>query len=107
MANCPHMVEWLNNGSMDDSQLGHFFGVRKDLGGELNSSVAYRLNKGLMSVSSPTTLLTRSQSLSFWGRLRHCQRGGGLQRHLLDSHQRCQRESLSKLQAASGVSPER
>eukprot|EP00959_Pyramimonas_sp_CCMP1952_P433098 9069166-Pyramimonas_sp.AAC.1 len=39
---------------MDDSQLWHFFGVRKDLGGELNIPVVEWLNKGLMSVSNPT-----------------------------------------------------
>ena len=48
------MVEWLNKGLMDNSQLWHFFGVRKYLGGELtNSPVAELLNKGLMSVRSP------------------------------------------------------
>eukprot|EP00959_Pyramimonas_sp_CCMP1952_P398471 8349420-Pyramimonas_sp.AAC.1 len=40
---------------MDHSQLWCFFGVRKDLGGELNSPVVERLNKGLMSV--PRALL--------------------------------------------------
>eukprot|EP00959_Pyramimonas_sp_CCMP1952_P183216 3830524-Pyramimonas_sp.AAC.1 len=38
---------------MDDSQLGRFSGVRKDLGGESNSAVVEWLNRGLMSASSP------------------------------------------------------
>eukprot|EP00959_Pyramimonas_sp_CCMP1952_P005001 104787-Pyramimonas_sp.AAC.2 len=31
------VVEWLNRGLMDNPQLGHFFGVRKYLRGEMNS----------------------------------------------------------------------
>eukprot|EP00976_Prorocentrum_cordatum_P101762 1192776-Prorocentrum_minimum.AAC.1 len=38
---------------MDNPRLGHFFGVRNYLGGELNSPVVEWLNKGLMAVSSP------------------------------------------------------
>eukprot|EP00976_Prorocentrum_cordatum_P052574 1060355-Prorocentrum_minimum.AAC.3 len=38
---------------MDSSQLWHFFGVRNDLRGELNSPVVEWLNKGLISASSP------------------------------------------------------
>eukprot|EP00959_Pyramimonas_sp_CCMP1952_P301854 6315955-Pyramimonas_sp.AAC.1 len=36
---------------MDNSQLWHFFGVRNDLGGELNSPVVDWLNRGLMDNS--------------------------------------------------------
>eukprot|EP00976_Prorocentrum_cordatum_P106508 1194466-Prorocentrum_minimum.AAC.4 len=40
---------------MANPQLWHFFGVCKDLGGELrNSLVVEWLNKGLMTVSSST-----------------------------------------------------
>eukprot|EP00959_Pyramimonas_sp_CCMP1952_P205129 4289487-Pyramimonas_sp.AAC.1 len=50
------VVEGLNKGLMDNPQLGHFFGVRKYLGGESrNSPVAEWLDKGLItSASSPT-----------------------------------------------------
>eukprot|EP00959_Pyramimonas_sp_CCMP1952_P353825 7413229-Pyramimonas_sp.AAC.1 len=37
----------------DNSQLGHFFGVRIYFGGELNSPVVEWLNKDLMSMLSP------------------------------------------------------
>eukprot|EP00959_Pyramimonas_sp_CCMP1952_P191176 3997583-Pyramimonas_sp.AAC.1 len=40
------MVEWLTKGLLDSSQLGHFFGLRKRLGGELNSPVVEWLTKG-------------------------------------------------------------
>ena len=46
------VVEWLTRSLTDNPQIWHFFGVCKDLGGELNSSVVEWLNKGLMSVSS-------------------------------------------------------
>eukprot|EP00959_Pyramimonas_sp_CCMP1952_P136952 2865720-Pyramimonas_sp.AAC.1 len=39
---------------MDNPQLGHFFGVRKYLGGESNSPVVERLNKGLTAAWSPS-----------------------------------------------------
>eukprot|EP00959_Pyramimonas_sp_CCMP1952_P326337 6831020-Pyramimonas_sp.AAC.1 len=40
-------------GLMGNSQIWLFFGARKYLGGELNSPVAERLKKRLMSVLSP------------------------------------------------------
>eukprot|EP00976_Prorocentrum_cordatum_P067080 1178580-Prorocentrum_minimum.AAC.1 len=46
---------------MDNPQLWHFFGFRKYLGGELNSPVVEWLNKGLMSVWSPTNDVCPSQ----------------------------------------------
>eukprot|EP00959_Pyramimonas_sp_CCMP1952_P111272 2327756-Pyramimonas_sp.AAC.1 len=39
---------------MDSSQLWHCFGARKYLGGELNSPVAKRLNRGLTTAWGPT-----------------------------------------------------
>eukprot|EP00976_Prorocentrum_cordatum_P072544 1180755-Prorocentrum_minimum.AAC.9 len=47
--------EELNRGLMDSPQLWHFFGVRKYLGGELNSPVVEWFNKGLMSLLSPSS----------------------------------------------------
>eukprot|EP00976_Prorocentrum_cordatum_P102020 1192876-Prorocentrum_minimum.AAC.2 len=45
-------MEWLDRGLMDNPQLWHFFGVRKYSGGQLNSPVVERLDRGLMAVSS-------------------------------------------------------
>eukprot|EP00976_Prorocentrum_cordatum_P106114 1194386-Prorocentrum_minimum.AAC.1 len=47
----PPVVEQLNRGLMDSSQLGHFFGICKYVGGESNSPVVERLNRGLMDSS--------------------------------------------------------
>eukprot|EP00959_Pyramimonas_sp_CCMP1952_P465814 9488960-Pyramimonas_sp.AAC.1 len=49
------VVGWLKRGLlMDNPQLGHFFGARKYLGGELDSPVVEWLNKGLMAAWGPT-----------------------------------------------------
>eukprot|EP00976_Prorocentrum_cordatum_P089218 1187639-Prorocentrum_minimum.AAC.6 len=42
------VVKWHLKGLTDNSQLGHFLGVRKYSGGELNSPVVEWLNKGLI-----------------------------------------------------------
>eukprot|EP00959_Pyramimonas_sp_CCMP1952_P014174 299809-Pyramimonas_sp.AAC.1 len=42
------------SGLTDNSRLGHFFSDRAYLGGELNSPVVERLNKGLTAAQSPT-----------------------------------------------------
>eukprot|EP00976_Prorocentrum_cordatum_P081648 1184499-Prorocentrum_minimum.AAC.4 len=49
------VVERLNKGLTANFHLGHFFGVRKKLGGELrNFPVVERLNKGLTAACSPS-----------------------------------------------------
>eukprot|EP00959_Pyramimonas_sp_CCMP1952_P321857 6735060-Pyramimonas_sp.AAC.1 len=53
------VAERPNKGSMDNPRLGHFFGVRNYLGGELrNSPVAEQLNKGLTALWSATCVVT-------------------------------------------------